>query len=69
MRPSPPRRGRPGEGRGALERPAPGEPDADCLKYRLEHLAFLALAAGQVDRERQPAAVGHQVQLGAEAPA
>jgi hypothetical protein len=33
---------------GALAGPAPREPDADRLEHRLEHLALLALAAGQV---------------------
>jgi hypothetical protein len=39
------------------------------LEHRLEHFAFLALAAGQMQCEWEAATVGHQVPLGAEAPA
>jgi hypothetical protein len=45
------------------------QPDPDRLEHRLEGLALLPLAAGEVEREREAPAVSHEVDLGAEAPA
>jgi hypothetical protein len=57
----------PGERLGALARPPPREPDADRLEHRRGHLELLVLTVGQVRRQREGPAVGHQMDLGPDA--